>query len=535
MLVDSSGSMTGGKLEEVMNAATIFAGSQDLSQHLLAVVDFDSAARQITPLTHDLANIENALSQMDARGGTAMGDGLRVAQKTLSKSDRRNHILLFTDGKPNSQETALAMAYRVRAINIQIVAIGTGDADRSFLSSLTGDPNLVLWASAGRFDEAFRRADRLIHGASLVDASTGYGRGAGPLRTGAWTAVLALGIGLGLVAGQNRYLGRCWLSRGAAIVGGSGAALVGFLAGGGGQVLFVLMRSDLIAYSVGAIMLGAVLGIFLGFAGAGFSFKPVACATIIGMTLGLLAAVAKRWLLWHLPCCLWLPSLLAAPAWCVLGGGLGLALSLIFSLRNTDEMLRAGVIFGGVGRLALFVAEAVGGPSSLLITDATTRVVAWGILGGLLAGGMVWFVPNLNRRYATVAGAGGGLVSAALFLGCASAMGGFSARLGGAVVLGFLLGLAVVLAEQACRQAWLELVDANGRQRHVNLGRDPVTIGGNSTNDLLLERSADEALTYRLDGGRLVCVENDSGRTRDVRAGQSRIVGGARITVRQSC
>src|SRR5206468_3109453 len=81
-------------------------------------------------------------------------------------------LLLFTDGVPDIPASALAAGQRCREQQIQLVAIGTGDADTAFLSQLTGDARLVFHCETGGFDEAFKEAEKVIGGGSLVESST---------------------------------------------------------------------------------------------------------------------------------------------------------------------------------------------------------------------------------------------------------------------------------------------------------------------------------------------------------------------------
>lgn len=53
-------------------------------------VDFDSSARQLTPLTHDVAQVVGVLGQMKVGGGTSMHEGLRAAWQTLASGDSSN-------------------------------------------------------------------------------------------------------------------------------------------------------------------------------------------------------------------------------------------------------------------------------------------------------------------------------------------------------------------------------------------------------------------------------------------------------------
>ena len=147
LVIDSSGSMQGSKFAEVQAAAKNFVRRQDLSRDHISVVRFSSDAMLAAPPTSDLGQIESAIGQMYADGSTAMNLGLQVAEEALSTASSPRHILLFTDGLATWPSLSLSAAQQIRHRGIQIVAIGTGDADRGFLTQVTGNPGLVLWAA----------------------------------------------------------------------------------------------------------------------------------------------------------------------------------------------------------------------------------------------------------------------------------------------------------------------------------------------------------------------------------------------------
>jgi hypothetical protein len=81
---------------------------------------------------------------------------------------------------------------------------------------------------------------------------------------GAWTALLAIGLSLALVVGQNRYLARPWLSgrQGLAVLVGGGLARL--VAGAIGQTFFSLVAGTGIPPEVGFLAGWSLLGGLLG-------------------------------------------------------------------------------------------------------------------------------------------------------------------------------------------------------------------------------------------------------------------------------
>jgi Ca-activated chloride channel family protein len=242
LLIDASGSMTNegiDKLREVRRAATGFVERRQGGLDLIAVVAFGSQPHRLTSLINDQNTLKRAVQEVSDGGSTAMDAALSKAVSTLDDvpAEQRGaqlprSILLFTDGKPDNPPATLAAARGCREANIQLVAIGTGDADTDYLGQLTGDPKLVFHCDTGGFDEAFKAAEKVIGGGSLVestDAHQGFFRSLAA--TAGWTALVALGLSLALVAGQNLYVHRAALTANEALVV-SGGGLAAGLAGG---------------------------------------------------------------------------------------------------------------------------------------------------------------------------------------------------------------------------------------------------------------------------------------------------------------
>lgn len=269
LVIDASGSMNEqNKLAEVKRAARDFVLRQDLQVTQIAVVGFGSQAHLESPLTQNRQALLEAIERIQDGGGTMMAEGLQAGQDALGQSEvSAQSILLFTDGVPGStlmpervaRRLALEVAERIRAQGIRLVAVGTEDANLRFLAELTGSRELVFSTTSGQFDQAFRQAEQAIKQL--------FGNGA-PISTGRalqeaflWGGLVAFGLGLVLLVGQNilTLRGRwfrdlSWVPFGAALLGGASAGV--------GQLLLVTGGGR----ELGWAMLGAGAGLFLGLA-----------------------------------------------------------------------------------------------------------------------------------------------------------------------------------------------------------------------------------------------------------------------------
>lgn len=291
IVVDCSGSMAGGKLEEVKAAAVQFAGRQDLARDSIAVVAFASGARVAVGLSHDKAAIEGALDGLESRGGTTeMDQGLEAAMAQLEGISSGRNILLFTDGEPDRRAPTIAAARACRDRGIRIVAVATDDANIAFLHRLTGDAAQVFWTDAGSYGAGFESAEKIIYRPpTIVESSRAASRetfASTLVRVGGWTALLALGICLSLLTAQNRLLRRRSLSVGQGAIAIPGSILAGLAAGAAGQLAFV-GAARLPAFElVGRVVAWALMGTLLGLAMARFVPNLLARRGLLGGLLG---------------------------------------------------------------------------------------------------------------------------------------------------------------------------------------------------------------------------------------------------------
>jgi hypothetical protein len=158
-------------------------------------------------------------------------------------------------------------------------------------------------------------------------------------------------------------------------------------------------------------------------------------------------------------------------------------------------------------------------------------VVGWVLLGALLGFGVSFFVPNLDQNKAALAGLIGGLIGAAAFLGGSSA-GDWLGRLAGAAALGFCIGTAVAIVEAAFRRAWLEVRFGERETINVNLGPEPVKVGGNAQLCTVWARgAADVALRLFVRNGQVVCEDVPTRSESVVSEGHTRTAGTVTLTV----
>ena len=186
----------------------------------------------------------------------------------------------------------------------------------------------------------------------------------------------------------------------------------------------------------------------------------------------------------------------------------------------------AGFVSGALGQMLLFLFAYLG-------MKFLGLFFGWLLLGWLLGRGVSLFIPNLEAKKAGYAGLAGGAIGAISFI-VASMVFEWLGRFGGAVMLGFCIGLMVAIVEVAFRRAWLEVKLGAREIISVNLGPEPVKIGSDAKACTVFARGAAPiALKYWIRDGVVLCSEDRAGETA-VHDGDLRMAGSVEVIVHTS-
>jgi hypothetical protein len=207
-------------------------------------------------------------------------------------------------------------------------------------------------------------------------------------------------------------------------------------------------------------------------------------------------------------------------------------------LRGTFPAV-GGILAGLLGGLVVGLAGGAAGQGLYMVAQGGAvlayifQVVGWALLGGLAGIGLSLFIPNLKWVHGLAGGALGGAIGALGFIMVSSAAGDLVGRLVGGLLLGLCIGLMVAIVEAAFRRAWLEVRFGARETITVNLGPEPVKVGGDGRACTVWARGApDIALRYYIRNGQVIC-EDAPNRTESVVAnGDAREVGNVTVTVR---
>lgn len=124
LVFDASGSM-GSKLSKARQAAAQFFKTANPDDEFF-LIQFNDRPEMVTPFTTSTEEIQNRLTFTNAKGRTALLDGVYLAMHEMKKArNPRKAILILSDGGDNSSRyTESEIRNLVREADVQVYAIG---------------------------------------------------------------------------------------------------------------------------------------------------------------------------------------------------------------------------------------------------------------------------------------------------------------------------------------------------------------------------------------------------------------------------
>lgn len=164
LVVDCSGSMAGQKLTQAKKGAVDFAEDARRKGYSVGLIRFSSIATHLCEPQGQISVLNRYLRAMDANGSTNMTDAILLALQNLR--DRKEHraMVVVTDGMPDSPSTALESARQAKANGIDILTIGTDDADRDFLAKLASRTGLAVKVAREQLGQGIASMAKMLPG-----------------------------------------------------------------------------------------------------------------------------------------------------------------------------------------------------------------------------------------------------------------------------------------------------------------------------------------------------------------------------------
>jgi Ca-activated chloride channel family protein len=160
LVIDRSGSMVGAKTGFASSGAWDFSQAALNKGYRIATIDFASGASITCSPSRQAEDVRRGCFADSVTGSTAMHEGLRLASSLGPRAG--DTIVVVTDGAVDDPKSTLALGTKLKASGVEILAIGTDDADKTFLSQLASRPDLGMKVLSTKLRQAITDASRLL-------------------------------------------------------------------------------------------------------------------------------------------------------------------------------------------------------------------------------------------------------------------------------------------------------------------------------------------------------------------------------------
>lgn len=145
LVIDCSGSMNGNKLQDAINGGKGFADEAQTKGYTLGLIQFDSAAKHILEPQKEITVFYSSIEKLTTGGSTNMAAGIEMAMRSLVNIPKSEKVIcIITDGQPDDRSATLRVAEEAKRNGIEIMTIGTDDADKEFLEQLATKKELSI-------------------------------------------------------------------------------------------------------------------------------------------------------------------------------------------------------------------------------------------------------------------------------------------------------------------------------------------------------------------------------------------------------
>ena len=162
LLIDTSGSMADVKLEQAKKGMLDFAKDAFRKEYDVGLISFNTTAKHICKPTYDIEILKKCVSEMYASGSTNLSDAITLAHEHFNSLKNTRVMVIATDGTPDNAQNALKEAAKAKQDGIDIITIGTDDADQQFLKTLASRSELGSKVTRAVFSQAISSTSALL-------------------------------------------------------------------------------------------------------------------------------------------------------------------------------------------------------------------------------------------------------------------------------------------------------------------------------------------------------------------------------------
>ena len=164
LVIDCSVSMAGAKLIEAKEGAVEFARDALAKGYGVGLIQFGSSATLLCEPQRDLGAVRRYVGRLRLGGSTDLASGISMAVDSLGSGPEQRSMVIVTDGQPNSRAAALKATGQAKMAGIDIIAIGTDDADEALLQELATRSDLSTMVAAADLGRGIASTARMLPG-----------------------------------------------------------------------------------------------------------------------------------------------------------------------------------------------------------------------------------------------------------------------------------------------------------------------------------------------------------------------------------
>ena len=169
LLIDCSASMRGFKLAQAKAGSIHFAENAFRKGYAVGAISFSSDARMVSEPVQDVNQLRQPIARLEVGGSTNLTRALFFAREKLPVPVAGGTIVVATDGEPDNPASAVKMAQELRANGIDIICIGTDNADQHFLEQIASRKELAVHVRKEQLASAISDAAKQLSGGGTPD------------------------------------------------------------------------------------------------------------------------------------------------------------------------------------------------------------------------------------------------------------------------------------------------------------------------------------------------------------------------------
>lgn len=166
LVVDCSGSMgEGNKLYQARKGSLNFAKDAKAKGYSVGLIQFHSYATHLCEPVREISILAQHLERMELGDATYMAEAIDLAHQKLKGKEQTRVMVVVTDGMPNGPgdpEASIKIAERAKRDRVDIITIGTDDADQEFLRKIASATKLSVKVSRVRFEKAIASTAKML-------------------------------------------------------------------------------------------------------------------------------------------------------------------------------------------------------------------------------------------------------------------------------------------------------------------------------------------------------------------------------------